>query len=168
MLLKNAFYLDCLTRNKEREAERDFCRHDLQHMVDVARISYILALESGELDRFQDLYGLPGLAAAREVIYAAGLLHDLARWVQYDTGEDHAAAASRLAGPVLAAAGFSDLEAEVIGAAIAEHRTAAAKKTWLGAILSRADDLSRPCRRCGVREECYKFSSGAVSAALLY
>jgi len=91
-VLNNAFYLDCLGRNKEREAERAFCRHDFQHMVDVARISYILALESGDLNRFQDLYSLPDLAAAREIIYSAGLMHDLARWVQYDTGEDHAAA----------------------------------------------------------------------------
>lgn len=167
-VLNNAFYLDCLGRNKEREAERAFCRHDFQHMVDVARISYILALESGDLNRFQDLYSLPDLATAREIIYSAGLMHDLARWVQYDTGEDHAAAGARLAGPVLASAGFSGLESEVIAAAIAEHRTTSAKRTWLGVIMSRADDLSRPCLQCGVRVECYKYSSGSVRAALLY
>lgn len=167
-ILHDPFYQECLTRNETREAARVYCRHDYRHMLDVARIAYILVLESGELDRFIDLYGLRGYQAAREVVYAAGLLHDIARWLQYDTGEDHALAAARLALPLLAAAGFKEIECEIICAAIEEHRTSTMKKTWLGAILSRADDLSRPCLQCGVKGECHKFSSAAAEAALRY
>ncbi|MHB8984350.1 MAG: HD domain-containing protein [Eubacteriales bacterium] len=168
LVLQDPFYLECLARNKTREMERVFCRHDYQHAADVARVAYILALESGESDRCTELHGLQGCLAAREVIYAAGFLHDIARWLQYDTGEDHAIAGARLAGPLLADAGFGEFERELICEAIAEHRTISIKKTWLGAILSRADDLSRPCLQCGVKSECRKFSSAAAGAALLY
>lgn len=168
LILQDPFFQECLARNKTRETARVFCRHDYQHAADVARIAYILVLESGELGRFMELYGLKGYPAVREVVYAAGLLHDIARWLQYDNGDDHALAGARLAGPLLAGAGFGKVDRELICEAIAEHRTSAVKKTWLGTILSRADDLSRPCPQCGVKSECRKFSSAAAGAALLY
>ena len=36
-----------LTKTQQAEEDREFCKHDLQHFVDVARITYILLLESG-------------------------------------------------------------------------------------------------------------------------
>ena len=35
-------------------------------------------------------HNLSGRLAAKEVIYAAGLLHDIGKWQEYKTGIDHA------------------------------------------------------------------------------
>ena len=48
----------------EAEEEREFCRHTVEHFLDVARLTYIFVLEAG-------------LSVSREVIYAAALLHDI-------------------------------------------------------------------------------------------
>ncbi|HHW44335.1 MAG TPA: HD domain-containing protein, partial [Desulfotomaculum sp.] len=95
-ILADDFYRFCLAQNATREVDRPFCRHDFQHMLDVARISYILLVESNQLADFIRRYRLKNRQAAREVVYAAGLLHDMGRWQQYDHGEDHALAGARL------------------------------------------------------------------------
>lgn len=169
-ILKDPLYQDYLVKNAHYEVERRFCRHDFQHMLDVARIAYILFLEAGEVGRLAETHGLPAPGAAKEVIYAAGLVHDIARWRQYETGEDHAEAGVELALPLLSRAGFTPGEVEVIAAAVREHRTSVVKSTLLGERLCRADDLSRPCFQCRAQAHCNKFSkiSSARSGALVY
>ena len=51
---------------REDEKDRKFCRHGMEHLLDVARLMYIEALEAGE-------------DAPRDLIYAAALLHDIGR-----------------------------------------------------------------------------------------
>ncbi|WP_238492479.1 HD domain-containing protein [Desulfotruncus alcoholivorax] len=161
--MNDNYYRECLEHNAVAEVERRFCRHDLQHMLDVARITYMLVLE----DACQK--GHDTAMLTREIIYAAGLLHDLARWLEYETGEDHAVAGARLAGPVLDRSGFNDREKEVILTAIREHRAGAEEKTSsLGRYMARADDLSRPCYNCKARNECYKIGRMETSGNLLY
>lgn len=46
------------------EKNRVYCKHGIEHLLDVARIAYIKKLESG-------------YKIEKEVIYAAALLHDL-------------------------------------------------------------------------------------------
>lgn len=156
-ILNDRLYRECLAKNALHEVERRFCRHDFQHMLDVARITYILFLEAGETGRLAEALGLPDRETVKEVIYAAGLVHDIARWRQYETGEDHAQAGAELAVPLLERAGFARGEAFAIAAAVREHRTGGIKSTLLGERLCRADDLSRPCFECKARSECYKF-----------
>lgn len=168
-ILNDPWYKKCLARNAAREEDRRFCRHDLQHMLDVARITYMLVLEGGSAGEAAAAGDrLSGDAAGKEVVYAAGLLHDMARWQEYETGEDHAAAGARMAGPVLDRAGFNAAEKEVITAAIREHRTGSRQASLLGRYLCRADDLSRPCSRCAARAECYKLDRMATASLLLY
>jgi len=157
-ILADPEYQGFLRENARREEARVFCRHDLAHMLDVARLAYILLLEAGP-----PANAWPG----RELVYAAGLLHDIGRWRQYDGDGDHAAAGAVLAGPILERAGFRPEEAAVIGRAIAEHRSAQGQSGLLGAVLSRADDLSRACYRCGAREHCYKAGRMETAAGLL-
>lgn len=157
LILNDRSYQEYLSKNARHEVNRRFCRHDFQHLLDVARVTYILLLEAGELGRLVEACGLAGREVAREVIYAAGLVHDIARWRQYQTGEDHAEAGAELALPLLTGAGFNHGEIGVILAAVREHRTGAAKSTLLGERLCRADDFSRPCFQCGARAECHKF-----------
>lgn len=156
-ILKDPFYVECLEKNTRREKDRRFCKHDLQHMTDVAQISCKILQEGDHLDNLVASRLLPGPDAAREVVYAAGLLHDLARWVQYDTGEDHALAGARLARPVLERAGFNREEIKTVLRGIREHRQSGPGKSLLGRILCLADDLSRPCSACEARFDCYKY-----------
>ena len=113
--------------------------------------------ETVGLERFAGDERLSGPGQAEEVICAAGLLHDIGRWRQYDNGEDHALAGAGMAGEVLERAGFSGHEIKVITRAIREHRREAPGSSRLGRVLCLADDLSRPCKTCGARMDCYKF-----------
>ncbi|MDE6895781.1 MAG: HD domain-containing protein, partial [Lachnospiraceae bacterium] len=59
---------------KDAEKDRIFCRHSIEHLLDVARIMYIYNLEDG-------------CGLNRELIYAAALLHDIGRpdQIRYQT-----------------------------------------------------------------------------------
>lgn len=168
-ILKDSWYQQCLANNAALEKERRFCRHDLQHMLDVARIAYMLVLEDssgGEAAATRE--GMLKTGTVKEVVYAAGLLHDMARWKEYETGEDHALTGSFMAGPVLDRAGYDAAEKEIIVTAIREHRSGGREASLLGQYLCTADDLSRPCSRCGARTECHKIHRMAVARHLLY
>jgi putative nucleotidyltransferase with HDIG domain len=143
LLLKHPRYFFYLSENSNREQKRRYCRHDWQHMRDVARIAYILAMEEKVL-------------LGRDIIYAAGLLHDIGRWKEYDTGEDHAVVSAVLAREILDCAGYSGIECELILRAIQEHRRVSSGSSPLGQLICRADDLSRPCLMCDVKADCYK------------
>ncbi|MFZ5595702.1 MAG: HD domain-containing protein [Bacillota bacterium] len=156
-IINDPFYCKCLSLNDERERDRLFCRHDFSHMFRVSLISYKILIDTG---RQGDIAGwaveLPP-ARLKEIVYAAGLLHDIGRWRQYDTGEDHAGAGAVMAGEILARSGFSGKEARLIARAISEHRRPGPRSGMLGRVLCLADDLSRPCLSCGARFECYKY-----------
>ena len=79
------------------EVSREFCGHTLEHFLDVARLMYIRSLEEGEI-------------VNREVIYAAALLHDLGRGMQYREGIPHQEAGVLLARELLPACRFDEEE----------------------------------------------------------
>ncbi|MFZ5642708.1 MAG: HD domain-containing protein [Bacillota bacterium] len=157
IIKEDPFYLECLLLNGERERDRLFCRHDYRHMLIVSQISFKIINDTGQKVEFIRFEGLAGPREAMEVIYAAGLLHDIGRWRQYDSGEDHAIAGSKMARAVLERARFSEKEIELITRAIREHRRAAPGQSLLGRVICLADDLSRPCTTCKARLDCYKY-----------
>ena len=157
-IVRDPLFQDSLARIKRFEQDQEFCKHTLQHFVDVARITYILMLESGQVQQFIKEVGLSGPVAAKEVIYAAGILHDVARWREYETGEDHAPLGAVMAGEILERNGFGPQETRVITHAIFEHREQSIQMSRLGELLFRADNLSRACHECSAQEKCYKFS----------
>lgn len=141
-IIHHPSYLSHIERIAEWEKEREFCRHNTGHFLDVARIAMILNM--------QDNYGV-----AQELIYAAALLHDIGRWQQYETGEDHALASAKLAPAILKDCGFSEEETEEIVSAIATHRESSVKdEKNLNGLLYRADKLSRPCYFCEQEKNC--------------
>lgn len=156
-LIQDADYGAYLRKIQHCEADRRFCRHDFQHMVDVARITYLLLMETGDLKLLMEQHGIIPQAKAREIIYAAGVLHDIGRWLEYETNEDHAVAGARLATALLERTGFTAGEALLICQGIKEHRLTEGTAGMLGSYLARADDLSRPCASCRAQDECYKF-----------
>ena len=141
-ILQNEQYRMHLLRIEEHEADRLFCRHNMGHFLDVARIAMILnAKEQYEIED--------------EMIYAVALLHDIGRWQQYETGEDHAHVSALLAPEILTACGFSEKEQEQIVSAIATHRDKnVTLQHDLNGLLYRADKLSRPCFACKQQKAC--------------
>ncbi|MGI6488211.1 MAG: HD domain-containing protein [Syntrophomonadaceae bacterium] len=166
-LLQDPLFQDYIARNVELEHGEKFCNHDLQHAIDVARITYILVLEHQDLGYYINEAGLSGRLAAKETIYAAGLLHDIGKWQEYRTGVDHAAYGSRLARQLLPLAYFNENEVNVISQAIYEHRNIYKDMSFLGERLHRADNLSRACLQCEFRHDCVKFKNKDMVAYLL-
>lgn len=152
-ILEDVGFLEHIAKIKKMEKNRIFCCHDLNHLLDVCRIAWIINLEEK-------------LLIEKEKVYAAALLHDIGRWVEYETGRDHAAVSGELAEDILDRCGFSDNEKTDIIIAIRAHRKKE-HSTGLGRILYRADKLSRPCFNCEAIDQCKK-SQQVRKQALLY
>ena len=160
-ILKNPEYLKYLKKNIDAEAGRIYCRHNTEHFLDVARIAYILSMENH-------------LDMEKEVIYAAGLLHDIGRWAEYEDGTDHAAASKELAEVILPDCGFSVAETDEICEAIGSHRNGPGRdvsdkgsRLTLSDILYKADKLSRNCVLCEAKSTCKNFQH-EEEASFLY
>lgn len=146
-ILHDDEFLSYSKKNEEAESERIYCRHNLFHSLDVCRIACILNLEKN-------------LHLEKEVIYAAGLLHDIGRWKEYEDGTDHASASKELAAEILKRCGFSNEESIEILCAIEGHRKNRTSPFPLGELLYRADKLSRNCTGCTARSTCKHFQHG--------
>ena len=141
-ILNHDLFLQCLGLNEQAENDRIFCHHDMVHFLDVARIAMILNLEEG-------------LDIPKDIIYAAALLHDIGRHIQYADGTPHEEASAKLAPEILKECGYSDKETHVIISSIETHRNpAVAEEASLNSILYRADKASRPCFACKAEKEC--------------
>ena len=141
-ILRQDSYRKYLEENNLAERERKFCRHDMSHFLDVARIAMILNRE--------DDYGIPG-----EMIYAAALLHDIGRFLQYEKGTPHEQASFQLAPAILEDCGFSEQEKEKILSAILHHRNKEISTApTMDGLIYRADKMSRTCYACDVEPEC--------------
>lgn len=141
-----------MQKNEEAEEDRRFCRHDMRHFLDVARLALILNLRNRCLSGSG-----PGDCSQRseELIYAAALLHDIGRWKQYEDGTPHEKASALLAPEILSDCGFSEEETRQITAAILNHRREAVKEDQsLSGLLYRADKMSRSCFCCEAEREC--------------
>lgn len=163
LLLKDAHYIEYINNNNEEESANKYCQHGLQHHIDVARIAYILVLEHNDLNYFAKEGGLSGKLAAKECIYAAGLLHDIGKWNEYRTGADHAAFGARLARDILTRVFYNPNEIELVCRAVYEHRNISRDMSFLGERIHRADNLSRVCSQCEDRASCPKRSNKEFS-----
>ena len=138
---------------QQREKDRFFCRHTMEHFLDVARLMYIRNLE--------EQAGL-----SKELIYAAALTHDIGRNEQYVSGEPHEKAGARLAREILKDCGFREDEIRKVQNAILSHRGHAGTAGYkngcqeemdtekLSQYLYWADKKSRNCFSCPACEEC--------------
>ena len=128
----------------DAEQERIFCRHTMEHFLDVARLMYIYNLEDGA--------GLD-----KELIYAAALLHDIGRYEQISQGTPHHIAGARMAKLIMKDCDFGNEEIRTVQEAIENHRTADRQNgmgNLLAVYLYRADKQSRNCFSCPAFTEC--------------
>ncbi|AFM39196.1 putative HD superfamily hydrolase [Desulfosporosinus acidiphilus SJ4] len=146
-LLDHQDYLAYQEMIDQLEKSRQFCKHGFDHGLNVARIGYAYILEQG------------GQVLSKEVVYAAAFLHDIGRWVEYKSGEDHAEASAKLALPILEDCKFNSEETKIIVEGIREHRRHSSDHlSLLGRALALADDWARDCRHCSTQKQCYKYN----------
>lgn len=144
-ILKTALYRRCYEWLEELERERIFCRHQMTHLLDVARIAYILNMEQN-------------LGLEKEVIYAAAVLHDIGKYAQYEDGTPHEQSGEKTASEILDSlpedAAFSEEEKRMILTSVRGHRRLRADAEPLERLLYTADKASRTCFACPAEREC--------------
>ena len=154
-ILQNKEYQLYLGKNVAAEDERIFCRHNMEHFLDVARIAMLLNVERN-------------LGIDKGTLYAAALLHDIGRWKEYEDGTPHEVASARIAPKILADCGYTEEERALICKAILSHRDASvAPEESLDGILYEADKLSRPCHSCQAKALC-KWSEEKKNLSIKY
>lgn len=140
-IIKNVNYIRLVSELKELEKDRIFCKHDMEHFLNLARIAVIICSECS-IDYDAD------------IIYAAALLHDIGRVEEYHSGIPHDEASVAIASEILDETGCSAEKKTEIIRLIASHRTADSRKTALEKIFYRADKKSRLCFCCDAADEC--------------
>lgn len=140
-ILRHPVFIHAITQINHLEQRRIYCKHGMQHLLDVARICYILCLEHH-------------ISVDKPQIYAAALLHDIGRAEELSGGRPHQLVSVELAEQILNDCGFID-EKENILFAIQEHRkkeTVSVKN--FAQALCEADHLSRMCFCCSAQNGC--------------
>lgn len=144
---ENETYQIAYRRLENLEQTRVYCCHGIMHLLDTARIMWILNLERG-------------LGFKREVVYAAALLHDIGKADQYEQSIPHeemgATRAQEILNELPVDLQFSSEEVCQIVTAIRGHRHLRADAEALEQLLFQADKASRACFAClpKVREAC--------------
>ena len=162
-IINHKLYLEYIEKIKYHEMDRIFCKHDTVHFLDVCRLAEIDWLKhqmrkaEEKCDFFSEINNGADekMSTCREFIYAAGLLHDIGRWQEYEQGIRHEIASSILAPAILEDCGFKQQEIDEIVLAISNHRNKEIKEECsLSGYLYRADKKSRPCFLCEAEKAC--------------
>jgi len=141
-IVKHDSFCKYLEQINELEKERIYCRHNLSHLLDVARIAYIMNLEEGG-------------CYSKDVIYGAALLHDIGKVEQYKEKIPHEKTGAEKAGAVLKECGYDEVEIKIVTAAILDHRRGPDKSGYrLSELLYEADKKSRICLFCQSKDSC--------------
>jgi len=156
-ILSHPLFKQNMIKNEHSESQRRFCKHDIAHSMDVARIACIINIEDE-------------LGFSKEVIYAAALLHDITKWQQHLEGIPHNESAILPSKNILRSCDFSDEEISVICDAILNHRDSVKNSKEDNAfshLIFRADKLSRACYFCRNSDDC-NWNDERKNALLLY
>lgn len=141
LVIENHSFQYNLRKIENFEKHREFCKHNMQHFLDVARLMYIINLENT-------------LNIPKYIIYTTALLHDIGRGQQYEKGTPHHIASVEIAKSILAQCKFDSERIEEIIAAIGSHRNNTGDSNSLSEILYKCDKLSRRCVHCVAIDEC--------------
>lgn len=143
-IINNTVFLAHLRAIEELESDRIFCRHNYTHFFDVARIAMLINVEEDyKIDK--------------DMIYAAALLHDVGRDVEYTSGLRHELASAQICVDILKSTGYDEEQIEEIAMAIQNHRNKDIKdEKSLSGLIYRADKLSRACYLCNAYDRCSK------------
>lgn len=140
-ILESSEYNYNLAQNIKYEKTRQYCKHDLQHFLDVARIMYIFSLENN-------------LGFDKETVYLTALLHDIGKWEQYETKKPHNETSAEIARDLLNKISYDKDKIDLIVQAIFDHRHEVSDKKSLSYLIYFADKKSRLCFKCDMNNEC--------------
>lgn len=144
-IIRHPLYSSSYKRLEELEKDRIFCKHEMTHFLDVARIAHIQNLEKQ-------------LGLHKPVIYAAAILHDIGKFQQYEEKIPHEIASEKIAREILSLMpenlSFSSDEQEMILNAIRSHRKTTDNPSPLEKLLYQSDKASRNCFCCPARSDC--------------
>lgn len=141
IVLNHNLFSEKINKIEDDEKTRVFCKHDFSHLMDVARICYIINLEEN-------------LNIDKDLIYVTALLHDLGRADEVDTGINHSILSQEIAQEILKDLDFNDESKQRIINAIKHHRTNEENGDRFIEIFYKADKISRMCFRCPARSIC--------------
>lgn len=140
-ILRHPLFRQEYDRLQRMEKGRIFCCHSMNHFLDVARVCWIGVLEQA-------------LPLPKDVAYAAGLLHDIGKGLQYECGTPHQEAGAELAAAILPDCGYTPEETAEILCAIRLHRVPSAADSPLVKLLYDADKKTRLCFCCEANRDC--------------
>lgn len=140
-IIRNPLFLEKMEQLEVLEKDRQFCRHGMQHCMDVARGCALINEERM-------------LGFSKEMLYALALVHDIGRGEQYLRGIPHEEASAGLAKQILGECGFTKQDVDKMANAIRLHRSREALKDGLAALLIEADKQTRLCFACKAQETC--------------
>jgi uncharacterized protein len=141
IIIENHSFKHNLRKIEELEKGREFCKHSMQHFLDVARLMYIMNLEKA-------------LNIPKHMIYATALLHDIGRGKQYESGISHHIASVEIAKDILEQCKYDTKEIDEVLYAIGNHRSKSEELNSLSHVLYVNDKLSRDCSHCTAIEGC--------------
>lgn len=141
-LLVSRKYLQELEKLETLERERIFCRHNMEHFLDVARITLIMCNENG-------------ISVDPDIVYSSALLHDIGRTEEYLKDVPHEEAGVRKAEAILDEVNCGEEKKLEILKIIGNHRNGCEKSDLLiEDIFRKADKKSRMCFCCAAQEQC--------------
>ena len=115
-------------------------------------------------------YSSVNLQEKKDQFYVTGLLHDIGRVAQYETGEHHSEAGMRIAKQLLSEIGYpSEWMSETLQI-VGVHHGREEEKDETGAMeyyIRRADHLSRNCFLCEAADSC-KWSDGERNQTIFW
>lgn len=151
-ILAHRDFVEVMQGLNDAEKDRIYCKHDLEHLLNVARIMTIRNLEKN-------------LGISKDIIYGTALLHDIGRLAQYETGQKHAQVGCGMAAIILKACGYKEVEIVDMCEAINGHSESndfQENTTTLNSLLKESDKLSRNCFLCTAKDTCYWGEKGKV------
>ncbi len=161
-LLNSSHFLELQREIRILERKRIYCKHEIDHLLDVCRIAWIMYLEKN-LQK-----GIDIIEKEKDKIYLSGLLHDIGRVAQYQTGEHHAEAGVRIAGELLEEIGYpSTLQSEILQIISGHHGRGYPVEDTIASYICQADHLSRNCFLCEATGTC-KWEENEKNRNVLY
>ena len=137
-ILKNSKYKSYYKKLKHAEMDRIFCKHDIEHSIDMAKLCMFYCKKNN-------------VPYNSDVIYSAALLHDIGRAIQ---GGDHEKHSADIAMSILEEIQCSSSEIDQILSLISKHRDFSQEINTVESLFALADKKSRKCYECKAQDAC--------------
>lgn len=153
LVLKHPIFLEYMERIQMLEKDRIYCCHGIEHGMDVSRLAWIYYLE----DMIEEESSLRLVKTEqKDLFYLSGLLHDIGRTDQYETGIHHSIAGVKITKQILQDIQVPDDWVKPILEVVSEHSNGTFDKNCKSVeyYIMKADHDSRLCFACQARESC--------------